>query len=66
MEVLLGEPMSTMHRYLDEHYNDGKNFKLHYVTAREMYNIIKAAEADEAGSPGDFRDYLIRPPRVAG
>ena len=48
-----------MLRYLDERYNDGKKFKLHYVTAREMYNIVKAAEAGRDGSPQDYRDYIL-------
>lgn len=59
MEVLLGEAMDRMYSYLEEKYNDGKNFRLHYVTARELYNIVKAAEAGESGNPGQFRDYKI-------
>jgi hypothetical protein len=42
-------------------YNDGVNWKLHYVSTREMYNIIKAAEAGLSGDPGQYRDYLIPP-----
>ena len=37
-------------------------FRLHYVTAREAYNIVKAAEAGCSGDPNDYRDYLIPPP----
>ncbi len=37
-------------------------FRLHYVTAREAYNIVKAAEAGHTGDPNDYRDYLIAPP----
>jgi hypothetical protein len=37
-------------------------FRLHYVTAREAYNIVKAAEAGHAGDPNDYRDFLIPPP----
>jgi hypothetical protein len=37
-------------------------FRLHYVTAREAYNIVKAAEAGHSGNPHDFRDYLLAPP----
>jgi hypothetical protein len=42
-------------------------FRLHYVTAREAYNIAKAAEAGHAGDPNDYRDYLTPRPanRVA-
>ena len=32
------------------------------VTAREMYNIAKAAEEGEKGEPGQYRNYEILPP----
>jgi len=50
-----------LHRYLAERYNNGVEWKLHYVTAREAYNIIKAAEAGETGDPNGFRDYALAP-----
>jgi hypothetical protein len=37
-------------------------FRLHYVTGREAYNLVKAAEAGHAGDPDDYRDFLIPPP----
>jgi hypothetical protein len=37
-------------------------FRLHYVSAREAFNIAKAAEAGLNGNPGAYRDYLIKPP----
>ncbi len=37
-------------------------YRLHYVTAREMFNIIKAAEAGHSGNPNDYRDYEIARP----
>jgi hypothetical protein len=37
-------------------------FRLHYVTAREAYNIIRAAEAGHAGNPDQFRDFDIAAP----
>lgn len=42
--------------------SDECNAECHYVSSREMYNIIKAAEAGLAGNPGDYRDYVIPPP----
>lgn len=59
IEALLGEPVAAMFRYLESRYNDGRDYRLHYVTAREMYNIARAAEAGESGDPGRFRDYHI-------
>jgi hypothetical protein len=58
-----GKEMDEIFNYLEKKYNDGKNYVLHYVTARELYNIIKAIEAGEPGTdPEDYRDYKINPP----
>jgi len=54
--------LDAMFSYLETKYNDGKNFILHYVTARQMYNIIKAAEAGQVGNPTNYKDYLIARP----
>jgi hypothetical protein len=62
METLLGPSMDAMHAHLEDTYNDGRDYVLHYVTAREVYNIIKAAEAGHAGDPGRFRDFKLPPP----
>jgi hypothetical protein len=37
-------------------------FRLHYVTAREAYNLVKAAEAGMSGDPNDYRDFDVPPP----
>ncbi len=63
--TLLGEPMRRLHQHLAGHYNDGSHYCLHYVTTREMVNIIHAAEAGHGGSPGQYRDYIITPPPIA-
>jgi hypothetical protein len=60
--MLLGAPMEAFHRHQHAHYNDGLHYRLHYVTARELVNIIHAAEAGETGNPGSYRDYVYRPP----
>ena len=62
MDTLLGEPCSNMYKYLESKYNDGENYVLHYVTARESYNIVKAAEAGETGNPNEYRDYELQKP----
>lgn len=61
---LLGEPGREMHRAL-RRYNDGERFILHYVTAREMFNIALAGMRGLKGNPNDFRDYFLPPPPVA-
>ena len=60
--MLFGDGMRALHRTLNDHYNDGRRYRLHYVTAREMYNIIKAAERGLTGNPGEYRDLEIAPP----
>lgn len=62
MDTLLGEPTDAMFRHLESRYNDGENHVLHYVTAREMVNIIKAAEAGMDGNPNQYRDFHFAPP----
>ena len=58
-EILLNKDSDRMFSYLEEEYNDMQKFFLHYVSAREMYNIIKAAECGEEGNPNSYRDYII-------
>lgn len=62
MDTLLGAEMDAMHAHLETAFNDGEKYVLHYVTAREMVNIIKAAEAGHAGDPAAWRDFQLPPP----
>ena len=43
-------------------YCKGKNINLHFVTAREAFNIVKAAEAGFSGNPEQYRDYVLKKP----
>jgi hypothetical protein len=62
---LLGRPGRAMHEALAAHYNDGSRFALHYVTAREMFNVARAAMDGHRGNPNDYRDYVLPPPPIA-
>jgi hypothetical protein len=57
--VILGEAMREAHATLRREFNDGRDWKLHYVTAREMYNLVKAAETGAEGEPGPWKDYEV-------
>ena len=59
---LLGSGGIEMHRELAAHYNDGIRYSLHYVTAREMVNIMYAAMDGKTGNPNAFRDYFMPAP----
>ena len=58
-----GAAAEALYSYLGKRYNDGAEWRLHYATAREAYNLVKAAEAGKAGDPEEFRDFLIPPYR---
>lgn len=62
MDTLLGSAMDRTFSHLETRYNCGKQWKLHYVSAREMYNIIKAAEEGKSGDPNAYRDHVIPRP----
>lgn len=63
MGTLLGPKMAEAFSHLESKYNDGREWKLHYVSARETYNIVKAAEAGLGGDPNQYRDHVIARPR---
>ena len=57
--MLMEHGLDDLYSHLVDKYNDGEKYDLHFVTAREMYNIVKAAEAGETGNPGKYRDCLL-------
>lgn len=57
--ILLGEPMVLFHQELARRARENPNFHYHYVTAREMYNLVKAAESGWGGSVAEARDLAI-------
>lgn len=59
-DALLGSKADQMYSYLETKYNDGRNYILHYVTARELYNIVRAAEYGKEGNPNSYRNFLIK------
>ena len=59
-EMLLGEPMRKFHQHLASRFGHDTPFRLHYVSAREMVNIVHAAEDGHSGNPNDFRNYRLR------
>ncbi len=63
--AILGMAGQAMHRELTTHFNDGIDWALHYVNARELYNIACAAMDGHEGDPAAFRDYLLPPPSAS-
>jgi hypothetical protein len=57
--VLLGEPMVRFHVALARLAAEDARFRFHYVTAREMFNLARAAEAGWKGSVAAARDFEL-------
>ncbi len=57
-ETLLGDPMRRFYDSLSALTED--RVHLHFVTAREMVNIVHAAESGAGGDPADYRDFSLR------
>jgi hypothetical protein len=64
-EILLGEPMVRFHQALAQYAAENTHFHFHYVSAREMYNLAKAAESGWKGSVADARDFELLWPNDA-
>jgi hypothetical protein len=59
LPVLLDEPMVQFHAALARRAREDPAFHYHYVTAREMYNLVRAAEAGWTGSIAEARNYQL-------
>jgi hypothetical protein len=57
--VLLGAPMVQFHEALARRAEEDARFHVHYVTARELYNLARAAEAGWAGPVREARDFQL-------
>lgn len=60
-QVFFSQDTDRMFNYLEEKYGRDR-YRLHYVTAREAYNIVRAAEDGQAGDPDQYRNYQIGEP----
>jgi|SRR5580658_484129 hypothetical protein len=63
-DVMLGAAMQKFLRELIEGAQH-RSETLHFVSAREMVNIILAACDGHDGNPGEYRDYRLKRMRVA-
>jgi hypothetical protein len=61
-DALFGERALKMHEALNELCNDGARLRLHYVTARQAYNLAKAAERGLGEDPSSWLDLVVGPP----
>jgi hypothetical protein len=70
MDYLFSGGFATLYSKLESHFKNGRDCMLHYASAREMFNLVKALEKNETDCPADWRDYRLRrntnglPPRT--
>jgi len=60
-DLFFGGELDAMLTAIEE-YCAENDLKLHFVTAREAYNLVKAVEANSEKSPEELYDFLIPPP----
>jgi hypothetical protein len=58
--MMLGDPMARLHEALRD-VGQREGWRVHYVTAREMYNVARAAMDGLRGSPASYFDYEVPP-----
>ncbi len=58
-DTLLGPPTVAFHQALARRAEADPSFFYHYVTARELYNLAKAAESGWRGSVAEARDFAL-------
>jgi hypothetical protein len=55
-DLLLGGGLDGLYEVLARELGEGERFRLHFASAREVANIVAAAERGESGDLGRFRD----------
>lgn len=61
----IGAERAAFHAGIEE-LARAQGFRLHYVSARELVNILHAAEDGRVGDAGAWRDYVHAPPPLLG
>jgi hypothetical protein len=59
-DFTIGDPMRQFLLELLELADKGKQFKIHFASAREAFNMVLAAADGRKGEPGEYRDYHYR------
>jgi hypothetical protein len=65
-EATLGLDFDRTLTHLEQSYNDGTRYALHYITAREAYNLAMAAARGATGPPEQYLNAEIKPYLAGG
>lgn len=58
---MIGDGMRQFWEEALERADDTNSFKVHFASAREVFNMIKAATDGRTGNPHQYRDYWLQP-----
>jgi hypothetical protein len=61
---MIGDELRRFMTEVMEFGNADGRFKVHFATAREVFNMVSAALEGQSGDPAQYRDYVMRP--IAG
>jgi hypothetical protein len=59
-DLMIGEQMKSFMGEVLEFAEKSGEFKVHFASAREAFNMVAAAVDGKEGSPGAYRDYKLR------
>jgi hypothetical protein len=59
-DAMIGDQMKRFMTELLELAERTREFKIHFASAREAFNMVMAAVDGQVGEPGDYRDYRLR------
>ena len=59
-DSMIGDELNRFMNEVLEHGAATGQYKIHFASAREVFNMVLAALAGEEGDPGQYRDYFLR------
>ena len=59
-DAMIGDQMKRFMTEVLELSERTREFKIHFASAREAFNMVMAAVDGQVGEPGDYRDYRLR------
>lgn len=59
-DITIGDPMRRFLLEVLELSNKSNQFKVHFASAREAFNMVLAAVDGKTGEPGEYRNYHFR------
>ena len=60
-DAVTGKDFDATLSYFEREYNDGVRYVLHYITAREAYNLARAAAEGARGEPEQYLNAFVQP-----